>query len=97
MRLYVSVARQDVSVGAALGLPRWLGGGQHVGSCGRLLWRRRRLASLEPAVYQGHKEEHHAPDHRRHPSQGEGHLIVPKVITQETWAVGAGGHSSCYR
>lgn len=36
--LYVSVARQDVSIGAAFGLPHWLCGGQHVGGGGRLLW-----------------------------------------------------------
>lgn len=74
--LYVGVTRQDVSVGAALGLPRWLCRGQHVGGGGRLL----RLASLEPAVNQGHEEEHHTPHKRRHASQGEGHRIVPKVI-----------------
>lgn len=76
--LYVGVAGQDVTVGAALGLLRWRRRGQHVGSRGCLL--RRRLASLEPGVYQGHKEEHHAPHHRRHPSQREGHCVVPIVI-----------------
>lgn len=35
--LYISVAREHVAVGAALGLPLWLTGGQHVGSGGRLL------------------------------------------------------------
>lgn len=76
--LYVGVARQDVSVGAALGLFCWWRRGQHVGGRGRLLqWR---LASLEPGVYQGHKEEHHGPHHRRHPSQREGHCVVPIVI-----------------
>lgn len=36
--LYVSITRQDVSIGAALGLPCWWGSGQHVGSGGCLLW-----------------------------------------------------------
>lgn len=36
--LYICIAGQDVSIGAALGLlGRW-GAGQHVGSCGGLLW-----------------------------------------------------------
>lgn len=36
--LYICIAGQDVSIGAALGLlGRW-GTGQHVGSCGGLLW-----------------------------------------------------------
>lgn len=35
--LYVSVAGQDVSIGAALGRLCWGGAGQHVGSCGLLL------------------------------------------------------------
>lgn len=34
--LYVSVAREHVAVGAALGLLLWLTGGQHVGRGGRL-------------------------------------------------------------
>lgn len=82
MCLYVSIARQDVSVGAALGFTRCLASGQHMGSCGCLFWCC--LASLEPVVYQGYKEQHHAANHRRHPSQREGHLVVSKVITQET-------------
>lgn len=38
VRLYVSVARQDVAIGAALGLLRWLCGGQHVSGGGCFLW-----------------------------------------------------------
>lgn len=37
--LYVGVAGQHVAVGAALGRPLWLTGGQHVGGGGRLLRR----------------------------------------------------------
>lgn len=38
VRLYICIAGEDVSIGAALGLfGRW-GAGQHVGSCGGLLW-----------------------------------------------------------
>lgn len=36
--LYVSIARKDVSIGAALGLLQWRRSGQHVGGRGRLLW-----------------------------------------------------------
>lgn len=82
--LYICIAGQDVSIGAALGLlGRW-GAGQHVGSCGGLLWWC--LTSLEPVVDQGHKEQHHAPHHRRHTSQGEGHCVIPKIVMQETCA-----------
>lgn len=79
MCLHIGVAGQDVPVGAALGLRGRRGSGQHVGRRRRLV----RLASLEPAVDQGHKEQHHAPHHRRHASEGEGHRVVPKVIMEE--------------
>lgn len=82
--LYISIAGQDVPIGAALGLLGQWGAGQHVGSCGDLLWWR--LTSLEPVVDQGHKEQHHAPHHRRHTSQGEGHCVIPKIVMQETCA-----------
>lgn len=36
--LYISIAGQDVPIGAALGLLGQWGAGQHVGSCGDLLW-----------------------------------------------------------
>lgn len=88
--LYVGVAGQHVAVGAALGRPLWLTGGQHVGGGGRLLRQRSGAASLQPAVYQGHKEEHHAPHHRRHTGQGKGNRVVPKVIVQEAWVEGTG-------
>lgn len=86
--LYVRVAGQDVSVEAALGLPCWRGAGQHVGGRGRLF--RRRLAPLEPAVYQGHKEQHHAPNHRRDPRQGERNCVVAKEIPKNTCGVRGG-------
>lgn len=88
--LYVCVAREHVSVGAALGRPLWLTGGQHVGSGGCLLQGCCGAVLLQPAVYQGHKEEHHAPHHRRHASQGKGNRVVPKVIMEEAWVEGAG-------
>lgn len=77
--LYISVSRQHVSIGAALGLGR-KSSGQHVCSGGRLL-RWCRLAPLESAVDQGHKKEHHTTHHKRYPSQREGHRVVSKVIT----------------
>lgn len=80
VRLHIGVAWQDVSIGAALGFSRWKSCGQHVGS-GVL---RGSLVSLKPAVDQRHKEENHAPHHRRHPSQGERHSIVAKITVQET-------------
>lgn len=83
MGLYVSVSRQEVSVDAALGFLCWRRGGQHVG--GRLL--RWRLASLEPAVYQGHKEQPHAPNYRRDPRQGESYCVIAKEITKNTCEV----------
>lgn len=86
VRLHIRVARQHASVGAALGLPRWLARGQHVVSGPRVLRQRppRRLAGLEPAVDQGHQEQHHGPHHGGHPGQGEGQGEVPKVVMEET-------------
>lgn len=81
--LYVSVTRQEVSIDAALGFPCWRGGGQHAG--GRVL--RWPLASLEPAVNQGHKEQHHAPNHRRDPRQGESYCVIAKEIMKNTCEV----------
>lgn len=75
--LYVSVTRQDVAVGAALGLARRLRR-QHVGS-GRHFFG---LSPLQPAMDQGHGGEHQTAHEGRDPSQGEGHCVVPKVITE---------------
>lgn len=88
--LYVSVARQHVAVGAALWLPLWLTGGQHVGGGGCLFRRGGGAVLLQPAVHQGHKEQHHAPHHRRHTGQGKGNCVVPKVIMEEAWNYGTG-------
>lgn len=80
--LYICITRQDVSVGAALGFPSRWGGGQHVDS--RQLLLRRLLVSLDPVVDQGHKKQHHAPNHRRYPSQGESYCVVAKVAMKKT-------------
>lgn len=77
--LYVSVTRQDVAVGAALGLPRRLWRRrQHVGGGRHLLG----LSPLQPALDEGHGEEHQTAHEGRDPSQGEGHCVVPKVIAE---------------
>lgn len=77
--LYVSVTRQDVAVSAVLGLPHRLRRRrrQHVGSGRHLLT----LSPLHPAVNQRHGEEHQTAHDGRDPSQGEGHCVVPKVVT----------------
>lgn len=53
-----------------------MGGGRHLLG----------LSPLQPAVDQGHGEEHQTAHEGRDPSQGEGHCVVPKVIAEETWA-----------
>ena len=80
VRLHVRVAWEQAPVGAALGLL-----GQHVVGGPRVFRGGPLLAGLEPAVDQGHEEQHHTPDDGGHPRQGEGQCKVPEVVVEEPW------------